>query len=71
MLQEVELQIVDIRRQLAGKERSVQRQAAKLRATEEALASADAGDGSDGGLLRLGVLLNGRPLDPSAYLLGG
>ena len=39
VLQEVELQIVDIRRQLAAKERSVQRQAAKLQAAEEALAA--------------------------------
>jgi hypothetical protein len=38
-LQEVELQIVDIRRQLAAKERSVKRQAEKLRAAEQALAA--------------------------------
>jgi uncharacterized protein len=38
-LQEVELQIVDIQRQLAAKERSVKRQAAKLRTAEETLAT--------------------------------
>jgi len=38
-LQEVELQIVDIRRQLAAKQRSVQRQAEKLQAAEGAFAS--------------------------------
>ena len=36
-LQEIELQIVDIKRQLAAKERSVKRQTAKLRAAEESL----------------------------------
>lgn len=36
-LQGIELQIVDIRRQLAAKERAVKRQAAKLRSAEEAL----------------------------------
>ena len=36
-LQELELQIVDIRRQLQAKERSVQRQTAKLKAAEEGL----------------------------------
>ncbi len=35
-LQDVELQIVDIRRQLAAKERAVKRQSAKLRSAEEA-----------------------------------
>lgn len=39
-LQDVELQIVDIRRQLAAKQRNVQRQAAKLRGAEAALAAA-------------------------------
>ncbi len=34
-LQDIELQIVDIRRQLAAKQRSVKRQAARLRAAEE------------------------------------
>jgi uncharacterized protein len=34
-LQDIELQIVDIRRQLAAKENGVQRQAAKVRAAEE------------------------------------
>lgn len=38
-LQEIELQIVDIRRQLAAKERGVSRQATKLRTAEEALAA--------------------------------
>ena len=38
-LQDVELQVVDIRRQLAAKERGVRRQAAKLRAVEDALAA--------------------------------
>lgn len=38
-LQDIELQIVDIRRQLLAKERSVKRQAAKLRSAEEALAT--------------------------------
>ncbi len=38
-LQEIELQIVDIRRQLAAKERGVSRQGAKLKAAEEALAA--------------------------------
>ncbi len=38
-LQEVELQIVDIRRQLAAKQRSVQRQVEKVRAAEAAFAS--------------------------------
>jgi len=38
-LQDVELQVVDIRRQLAAKERGVKRQAAKLRAAEDALAA--------------------------------
>lgn len=38
-LQDIELQIVDIRGQLASKQRSVQRQAAELRAAEEALAA--------------------------------
>jgi len=37
-LQDIELQIVDIRRQLTAKQRSVSRQAAKLRAAEDALA---------------------------------
>jgi uncharacterized protein len=41
-LQDVEHQIVDIRRQLAGKLRSVERQAEKLRAAEDALAEARA-----------------------------
>ena len=36
-LQDIELQIVDIRRQLQTKERVVERQAAKLRAAEQAL----------------------------------
>lgn len=40
VLQDVELQIVDIRRQLAAKQRSVQRQTAKLRAASEALEAA-------------------------------
>jgi predicted nucleic acid-binding Zn-ribbon protein len=39
-LQDIELQIVDIRRQLASKERIVKRQTAKLRAAEEAAAEA-------------------------------
>ncbi|MEW6250962.1 MAG: C4-type zinc ribbon domain-containing protein [Planctomycetota bacterium] len=38
-LQEIELQIVDIRRQLQAKQRSVTRQADKVRAAEAALAS--------------------------------
>ncbi len=38
-LQDLELQITDIRRQLAAKERSVTRQAAKVREAENALAS--------------------------------
>jgi predicted nucleic acid-binding Zn-ribbon protein len=37
-LQDIELQIVDIRRQLTAKQRSVARQATKLRAAEDALA---------------------------------
>jgi len=37
-LQDIELQIVDIRRQLTANQRSVSRQAAKLRAAEDALA---------------------------------
>jgi predicted nucleic acid-binding Zn-ribbon protein len=36
-LQDLELQIVDIRRQLATRERAVERQAAKVRAAEQAL----------------------------------
>jgi len=36
-LQDIELQIVDIHRQLAAKQRGVKRQAAKLRSAEEAL----------------------------------
>lgn len=38
-LQDVELQIVDIRRQLAAKERAVKRQHAKMHAAEETLAT--------------------------------
>jgi predicted nucleic acid-binding Zn-ribbon protein len=38
-LQDIELQIVDIRRQLATRQRSVKQQAAKVRAAEEALAT--------------------------------
>ncbi len=38
-LQDLELQITDIRRQLAAKERSVQRQATKLREAEQTLAT--------------------------------
>lgn len=38
-LQHIELQIVDIRRQLAAKRKSVERQTAKVRAAEEALAN--------------------------------
>jgi uncharacterized protein len=38
-LQDIELQVVDIRRQLLAKERGVKRQAAKLRSAEEALAA--------------------------------
>ena len=41
-LQDVELQIVDIRRQLAAKQRSMARQAAKVRSAEEAFAQAKA-----------------------------
>ena len=44
VLQDVELQIVDIRRQLAAKERAVKRQTAKLRAAERTAAAAHAGD---------------------------
>ncbi len=39
-LQDLELQIADIRRQLAAKQRSAERQAGKLQAAEEALATA-------------------------------
>jgi predicted nucleic acid-binding Zn-ribbon protein len=41
-LQDVELQIVDIRRQLAAKERAVKRQSAKLRSAQEALETGQA-----------------------------
>ncbi len=41
-LQDVELQIVDIRRQLAAKQRSLARQAGKVRSAEEAFAQAKA-----------------------------
>jgi uncharacterized protein len=39
LLQDIELQIVDIRRQLAAKQRSVERQAARLRTAEETVAA--------------------------------